>query len=185
VTIDSATLVNKAYEVIETHWLYGLPYERIDVVVHPESVVHALVELVDGSVIAQLAEPDMRLPIQYALLWEHAPSPARRLDLMTDRDLHFRGEPDASRYPCFDLVVRAARGGDPRGLIGASAADEVAVELFLDGRIRFSEIAPLLRRGIEAAERTPRITAPSLEEIRAVDAAVRSALSRAPAGAST
>ncbi|HYN63484.1 MAG TPA: 1-deoxy-D-xylulose-5-phosphate reductoisomerase, partial [Candidatus Limnocylindrales bacterium] len=93
ITIDSATLVNKAYEIIETRWLYDLPYDRIDVVLHPESVVHALVELTDGSVMAQLAEPDMRLPIQYALLWERRQSPARRMDLALPMDIRFRGAP--------------------------------------------------------------------------------------------
>ncbi len=183
VTIDSATLVNKAYEVIETRWLYGLPYDRIDVVVHPESVVHALVELVDGSVIAQLAEPDMRLPIQYALLWEHAPSPARRLDLSRARDLRFRGPPDPARYPCFDVVTGAARAGDPFALIGASAADEIAVGRFLREEIPFSGIADLLHAGIAAAERTPSRAVPTLAEIRAADRAVRAALTHAPASA--
>ncbi len=179
VTIDSATLVNKAYEVIEAHWLYGIPYDRIDVVVHPESVVHALVELVDGSVIAQLAEPDMRLPIQYALLWEHAPSRAPRLDLMRSRDLRFRGPPDPARYPCFETVMRAAREGDVRSLIGVSAADEVAVDRFLREEIPFVGISELLRAGIAAAERTPPRSAPSVAEIRSVDGAVRSALAGA------
>ena len=182
VTIDSATLVNKAYEVVETHWLYGIPYDRIDVVVHPESVVHALVELVDGSVIAQLAEPDMRLPIQYALLGHHAPSPARRLDLARGAELHFRGEPDPERYPCFDLVLAAARSGDPRALIGVSAADEVAVERFLAGAIPFSAIAGLLRRGVQLASASPGRAAPALAEISAIDRAVRIALADEPAG---
>ncbi|MBU6424622.1 MAG: 1-deoxy-D-xylulose-5-phosphate reductoisomerase [Chloroflexota bacterium] len=176
VTIDSATLVNKAYEVIETHWLYGVDYDRIDVVLHPESVVHALVELVDGAVIAQLAEPDMRLPIQYALLWEHTPSRAPRLDLSRARGLTFRGAPDAERYPCFDLVLRAARSGDAGALIGVSAADEIAVERFLSGEIGFTDIAGTLRAGIAAAESVPLSRDPSLEEIRAADRAVRAAL---------
>ena len=97
VTIDSATLANKGYEVVETHWLYGIPYQRIDIVVHPESVIHALVEFTDGSVKAQLAEPDMRLPIQYALLWDRAPSPAARLDWSRVRTLRFEGAPDDRR----------------------------------------------------------------------------------------
>ncbi|MDE3113145.1 MAG: 1-deoxy-D-xylulose-5-phosphate reductoisomerase [Chloroflexota bacterium] len=183
VTVDSATLVNKAYEVIETHWLYGLPYDRIDVVVHPESVVHALVELVDGSVIAQLAEPDMRLPIQYALLWDRAPSPAPRLDLSRARQLTFRGAPAPERYPCFETVLRAARGGDPRAVVGASAADEIAVERFLDGDVPFDGIVGLLREGIEAALRTPPRPEPSLVDIEAIDSAVRGALAAAPTAA--
>lgn len=184
VTIDSATLVNKAYEVVETHWLYGLPYDRIDVVVHPESVVHALVELTDGSVIAQLAEPDMRLPIQYALLWEHAGGPARRLDLALSLDLSFRGAPDPARYPCFDVALAAARSGDARALIGLSAADEVAVERFLGGDVAFGSIAGVLRRGVALAADRAREGAPDLDEIRAIDRAVRLALASAPAGVS-
>jgi 1-deoxy-D-xylulose-5-phosphate reductoisomerase len=182
VTIDSATLVNKAYEVIETHWLYGLPYERIDVTVHLESIVHALVELVDGSVIAQLAEPDMRLPIQYALLWDHAPSPARRLDLSRGFELHFAGAPDPARYPCFDVTLAVARSGDMRALIGLSAADEIAVERFLAGQIPFGRIAPLLRRGAELSRGDPAQAPPSLAEIKTIDRAVRIALSDQPVG---
>src|SRR5438445_10787841 len=98
VTIDSATLVNKAYEVIEAHWLYGLSYDRIDVVCHPESLVHALVEYVHRSVKAHLAEPDMRLPIQYPLLWHRAPSAAPRFEWIAASTLHF-GQLDARRYP--------------------------------------------------------------------------------------
>lgn len=182
VTVDSATLVNKGYEVIETHWLYGIDYDRIDVVVHPESVVHALVELVDGSVIAQLAEPDMRLPIQYALLWEHERGPARRLDLARTRDLRFLGPPDPDRYPAFEVVLSTARSGDARALIGLSAADEIAVERFLGGEITFTEIAPLLRRGA-ALGRGQGQAEPSLDEILILDRAARLALSEAPAGA--
>jgi 1-deoxy-D-xylulose-5-phosphate reductoisomerase len=184
VTVDSATLVNKGYEVIEAHWLYGLGYDRIDVVLHPESVVHALVELVDGSVIAQLAEPDMRLPIQYALLWEHERAPARRLDLTKTRELRFLGAPDPERYPCFEVVLATARGGDPRALIGLSAADEIAVERFLGGEMTFGEIPALLRRGAEIARGAPGQAAPTLDEISVIDRAVKIALSEAPAGVS-
>jgi len=182
VTIDSATLVNKGYEVVEAHWLYGLPYERIDVVLHPDSVVHALVELVDGSVIAQLAEPDMRLPIQYALLWEHARGPAARLDLSRQRTLRFAGAPDPARYPGFDAVLRAARSGDLRAMIGLSAADEVAVERFLAGEISFAAIAGLLDRGAALSRGRPGQPAPTADEIRAIDLAARIALADLPAG---
>ncbi len=179
VTVDSATLVNKGYEVIETHWLYGLPYDRIDVVIHPESVVHALVELVDGSVIAQLAEPDMRLPIQYALLWDHASGPARRLDLSRALDLRFRGAPDPERYPCLEVVLATARGRDRRALIGLSAADEIAVERFLAGDLPFNGIADVLRRGAELVGGPAGGDPPSLPEIHTIDRAVRLALSDA------
>jgi 1-deoxy-D-xylulose-5-phosphate reductoisomerase len=177
VTIDSATLVNKAYEVIETRWLYGIPYERIEVVFHPESLVHALVEFVDGSVKAQLAEPDMRLPIQYALLWDRAPSPAARLELTARRTLHF-DQIDERRYPCYSVVLDVARSGDLAAMVGLSAADEIAVERFLAGDIPFTDIAPLLRSGAEAGARHSRDGEPSLEEILTIDAAVRAELSK-------
>ena len=179
VTIDSATLVNKGYEVVETRWLYGLDYDRIDVVYHPESVVHALVEYVDGSVKAQLAEPDMRLPIQYALLWDRAPSPAPRFDWSAARTLHF-GEIDVRRYPCFEVVLETARSGDLGAMIGLSAADELAVERFLHGDIPFTDIAALLRRGADLGARAKHSSQPELDEIIAIDASVRASLS-APA----
>ena len=180
VTIDSATLTNKGYEVVEAHWLYGTPYDRIDVVLHPESVIHAMVELVDGSVIAQIAEPDMRLPIQYALLWDHQTSPARRFDWTSARTLHF-GDVESERYPCFDLVLASARTGDQGAMVGLSAADEVAVARFLAGEIRFTEIAGLLRRGAELGLGAG--PTPSLETIDAIDARVRRELQPAEARA--
>jgi 1-deoxy-D-xylulose-5-phosphate reductoisomerase len=175
VTIDSATLVNKGYEVVEARWLYGLDYEQIDVVYHPESVVHAMVEYVDGSVKAQLAEPDMRLPIQYALLWDRAPSPAPRFDWSADRALHL-GKIDMQRYPCFAVVLETARSGDLGAMVGLSAADEVAVERFLHGDIAFTDIASLLRRGAELGARAKRSREPDLDEVIAIDAAVRASL---------
>jgi len=178
VTIDSATLVNKGYEVIETHWLYGLPYDRIEVVLHPESVVHAMVELEDGSVVASIAEPDMRLPIQYALLWEHRPSPARRFDWTRARALHF-GEVELERYPCYSYVLAVARAADPGSMVGLSAADEVAVARFLAGEIKFTDIAGLLRRGADLG----RGAAPALDDILRVDARVRHELEPAEARA--
>ncbi|OLC19454.1 MAG: 1-deoxy-D-xylulose-5-phosphate reductoisomerase [Chloroflexi bacterium 13_1_40CM_68_21] len=180
VTIDSATLVNKGYEVVETRWLYGLPYERIEVVYHPESLVHALVEYVDGSVKAQLAEPDMRLPIQYALLWDRAPSPAPRFDWTLERTLHF-GAIDRLRYPCFTVVLETARSGDLAAMIGVSAADEVAVERFLRGEIPFTDIASVLRRGAEVGARQGSGKEPELDEIVAIDGVVRAALAKMPA----
>jgi len=180
VTIDSATLVNKAYEVVETRWLYGLPYDRIDVVYHPESVVHALVEYIDGSVKAQLAEPDMRLPIQYALLWQRAPSPAPRFDWSAGRTLRF-GQIDIERYPCFAVVLETARSGDLGAMIGLSAADELAVERFLGGDIPFTDIAPLLRRGAELGAKAKRTREPDLDEVIAIDASVRASLAAAEA----
>ena len=178
VTIDSATLVNKAYEVVETHWLYGLPYDRIEVVLHPESVIHAMVELVDGSVVASIAEPDMRLPIQYALLWEHQPSPARHFDWTHSRALHF-GAVDLERYPCFSYVLAVGRAADQGSMVGLSAADEVAVERFLAGEIKFTDIAPLLRRGAELGAGDAR----TLDDILRIDARVRDELQRVEARA--
>ena len=177
VTVDSATLANKGYEVVETHWLYGLPYDRIEVVLHPESVVHAMVELVDGSIVAQLAEPDMRLPIQYALLWEHRPSRAPRFEWTRKRELHF-GEVDVERYPCFAHVLAAARSGDQGAMVGVSAADEIAVARFLAGEIKYTEIAGLLRRGAELGAGN----APTLDDIVRIDEHVKRELQ--PAGVS-
>ncbi|MEA2662770.1 MAG: 1-deoxy-D-xylulose-5-phosphate reductoisomerase [Chloroflexota bacterium] len=178
VTIDSATLTNKGYEVVEAHWLYGIEYDRIEVVLHPESVVHAMVELVDGSVVAQIAEPDMRLPIQYALLWEHRPSPATRFDWTRTRALHF-GPVDLERYPCFSHVLATARAGDQGAMVGLSAADEVAVARFLAGEIGFTEIPALLRRGAELGSGAGK--AATVEDIVRIDERVRRELQ--PAGA--
>ena len=175
VTIDSATLVNKGYEVVEARWLYGLSYDRIDVVLHAESVIHALVELTDGSVKAQLAEPDMRLPIQFALLWDRALCAAPRLDWEQPRTLHL-GPVDRARYPCFEIVLETARSGDLAAMVGLSAADEVAVDAFLRGELPFTQIPDLLRRGAELGAREGTGRAPELREIVQIDASVRRSL---------
>ena len=176
VTIDAATLVNKGYEVVEAHWLYGLGYERIAVVLHPQSIVHALVEMVDGAMKAQLAVPDMRLPIQYALLGErHRSGLAERLDLAAAGRLDFDAlEP--GRYPCLDLVLEVARGGDLGAMVGLSAADELAVDRFLGGGLAFTAIRDVLARGAEEGSRLARSPLPELDEIMAIDAGVRRAL---------
>ncbi|MBM3941772.1 MAG: 1-deoxy-D-xylulose-5-phosphate reductoisomerase [SAR202 cluster bacterium] len=140
ITIDSATLMNKAFEVIESHWLFSVPWDRIEVVVHPQSTIHSMVEFADGSVKAQMGPPDMRLPIQYALFHpERLPNrQIPRLDIIKPYSLTF--EPlDAHRYPCFGVALAAAKKGGtcPAAL---SAADEVAVNAFLDGKIRFTDI---------------------------------------------
>src|SRR5438093_979830 len=157
VTIDSATLVNKAYEVVETHWLYGLPYDRIEVVLHPESVVHAMVELEDGSVVASIAEPDMRLPIQYALLWEHQPSPARRFDWTHARTLHF-GAVELERYPCYSYVLAVARPTDQGSMVGLAAADEGTGARVLAGAVEVTDLAGPRSAGScqSSARTTPR-----------------------------
>ncbi len=148
VTVDSATLVNKALEVIEAHWLFGWPYERIDAVIHPQSVVHGMLELVDGGVRAALSPPDMREPIQYALT--HPERRARSADEASGRarTLEFR-ELDAARYPAFATVVAAGREGGTAPTV-ANAADEVLVERFLNGEIPFGQIATGLTEVIDA-----------------------------------
>ncbi|MEW5825227.1 MAG: 1-deoxy-D-xylulose-5-phosphate reductoisomerase, partial [Candidatus Bipolaricaulota bacterium] len=175
ITVDSATLVNKAFEVVEAHYLYGFPYERIDVLIHPSSIVHSLVEYVDGSVIAQMANHDMRIPIQYALTYpERLSTGLPRLNLAATGALEFRAVP-ADRFPAFATVLDAAgRGGT--ALAAVNAADEVLVSRFLRNEIRFGGIAQgvaeILRRwDDEIHERE----ATDLEVVRRVDAWARAA----------
>ena len=155
ITIDSATLMNKAFEVIETHWLFGVPWERIEVVVHPQSTIHSMVEFADGSVKAQLGPPDMRLPIQYALFYpQRLPnSMIPRLDTSISHSLNFDPlEPE--RYPCFSLAVEAAkRGGTYPAVL--SAADEVAVQAFLDGKISYGGIHRLVEQTLSEHDPLP------------------------------
>ena len=144
ITVDSATLMNKGFEVIESRWLFGVPFERIDVVVHPQSVVHSMVECADGSVKAQMGPPDMRLPIQAALT-HPARTPNASLppyDPLAHPSLTFE-ELDAARYPCFATAVESGRNGRSYPAV-LSAADEEAVRLFLDGRIGFTDIHRLV-----------------------------------------
>jgi len=170
VTVDSATLMNKGMEVIEAHHLFGVPYENIEVVVHPQSIVHSLVEFADGSVKAQLSFPDMRLPIQYALAYpERLNNPALpRLDLISLRALTFE-PPDPERFPCLRLAVEAGRRGKTYPAV-LCAADEVAVALFLSRRIGFMDIPELVSR---ALERHVPVASPSLEEILEADRRTR------------
>ncbi len=165
ITIDSATLFNKGLEVIEARWLFGVPFERIEVVMHRESIVHSLVEMVDGSIKAQLSFPDMRLPIQYALLYpERQPLEIPAVDLPRLGALHF-SEPDIGRYPCLGLALEAgAREGTyPAAL---AAADESAVEAFLAGRLGFLDIPHLLADTLDRHESK---SEPGLEEVLAAD----------------
>ncbi len=174
ITIDSATLVNKGLEIIEAHWLYGLPYDRIDVVVHPQSIVHSAVEFVDGSLKAQLGSPDMRLPIQYAITYPHRrPSPAVPPDLVAAGRLDFRA-PDEARFPAL-RIARAAGSIGPRATAALIAADEVAVARFLDGTLDFPGIAGLLEQAIERFGRGPD-QAPDVDALVELDREVRSAL---------
>ena len=149
ITIDSATLMNKAFEVIEAHYMFGVPWEDIEVVIHPQSIIHSMVEFVDGSVKAHLSIPDMRLPIQYALLYpSRLPNDSiEKFDPVAAGELTFRPL-DAGRYPCFGLALEVAtRGGTwPAALIGA---DDAAVELFLDRRIGFLDIAHVIKAALD------------------------------------
>jgi len=139
VTVDSATLMNKGLEIMEAHWLFGIPYDRIDVVIHPESIVHSLVEFVDGSVLAQLSPPDMRFAIQHALTWpDRLDGRLPRLDLAALGSLHFKA-PDPVRFPCLGLARKAAITGGTLPCV-LNAANEIAVAEFLDGNITFSGI---------------------------------------------
>jgi 1-deoxy-D-xylulose-5-phosphate reductoisomerase len=148
ITVDSATLMNKGLEIIEAHWLFGIDYDRIDVVIHPESHVHSLVEFVDGSQIAQLGTADMRGPIQYALTYpERLSSPSRRLDLIAAGALHFE-EPDEVRFPALRLAREAGIAGGTYPTV-LSAADEEAVAAFLAGRIGFTDIPVIVERALD------------------------------------
>ena len=152
VTIDSATMMNKGFEVIEARWLFDVGYDKIDVVVHPESVVHSLVTFTDGSTIAQLCPPDMRVPIQYALTWPGRLASERKpLDLAAIGSLTFRA-PDPARFPCLRLAKEALRLG---GLATAalSVADEFATGEFLAGRIRYVDIPDVLEKAIQNPEK--------------------------------
>ncbi len=176
--------MNKGLEVIEAHHLFGLPAERIDVLVHPESVVHSMVAYVDGSVLAQLGSPDMRTPIAYTLAWpRRIAAPAPRLDLAAIARLTFE-PPDDSRFPALRLAREALQCGDSAPTI-LSAANEVAVQGFLAGRIGFLDIVPVVERTLEGL---PIVPLASLEDVCASDARAREVaegLVAGSAGAST
>jgi len=169
ITIDSATLMNKGFEVIEARHLFSLPYERLRVCVHPQSIIHSLVEFRDGAVIAQLGLPDMELPIQYALSWpERLPITGKRLNLSDIGTLDFF-EPDMEKFPCLKLCVEAGKtGGTAPAAI--NAANEVAVELFLNKKIAFTDIAKIVGNALN--EHKP-VKADSVDVIMEVDKEVR------------
>ena len=173
ISVDSATLMNKGLELIEAHYLFGLPSERIDILVHPQSVIHSLVEYVDGSVLAQLGSPDMRIPIAYALAWpDRMPTPAQRLDLAAISRLDFE-QPDLERFPALRLAREAleAHGSAPAVL---NAANEVAVATFLEGGIKFPDIARLVESALQENDRP----APqSIEDVFEIDRDVRRSVS--------
>jgi 1-deoxy-D-xylulose-5-phosphate reductoisomerase len=180
ITIDSATLANKGLEVIEAHWLYDVGYDAIEVVIHPQSVVHSAVRFMDGSLKAQLGTPDMRLPIQYALTYpDRRPSPAAPPDLIAAGRLDFRA-PDETRFPALRIARDAGRSG-PRASAALIAADEVAVARFLDGTLGFTGIPALLEAAVDRFAGTGE-PAPDVEELVALDAAVRAAFLHAQFG---
>lgn len=165
ITVDSATLMNKALEVIEARWLFGLPPDRIEVIIHPESMVHSFVEFADGSVLAQVSPPDMRLPIQYALTYpERVSGPAKRLDWSSLSVFHFE-RPDRETFPALDLGYEvAARGGTAGAVL--NAANEVAVDAFLARQLPFLDIPRACRAVLDAHTFDPR---PTLDGLLAAD----------------
>ena len=182
ITVDSATLMNKGLEVIEARWLFDVPAERIDVIVHPQSIVHSMVELVDGSVIAQLGVTDMRLPIQYAFSYpERWTAPLPPLDLARAGRLEF--EPaDTVRFPCLALAFRALRGAAGLPIV-LNAANEVAVAAFLEERLGFTGIAEVIRHTMDAFEADQGTAAVSgLDDVRRIDGWARTFAARAAAG---
>lgn len=169
ITIDSATLMNKGFEVIEARWLFDMPLDRIDVVIHPQSIIHSMVEYVDGSVLAQLGPPDMRLPIQYALTYpERVPSAGFSLDWSRIKRLEF-AEPSLRKFPCLALARQAIRrgGAAPCAL---NAADETAVAAFLAGRVPFPGIARIVERVLD---QTPSAPLSSIDDVLAADREAR------------
>jgi 1-deoxy-D-xylulose-5-phosphate reductoisomerase len=170
VTIDSATLLNKGLEVIEAHWLFGIPYEDIKVIIHPQSIVHSMVEFPDGSTKAQLGCPDMRLPIQYALTYpERLNNPEiPRLDWHSLEKLDFQ-QPDINTFRCLKLAIEAGKEGGTAPAV-LCAADEIAVDLFLSHRIKFNGIAWLIEKVLERHRNTEQ---PSLEDIYDADSWAR------------
>ena len=168
ITIDSATLMNKGLEVIEAHWLFGVGPGQIHVVVHPQSVVHSMVELLDGSIIAQLGVTDMRLPIQYAFSYpDRWAAPLAPLDLTRCGRLDFEA-PDTARFPCLDLAFRAL-AGDPGLAVVLNAANEVAVSAFLDRRLPFTAIPELINRAMDEFERQGTHQIRDLDDVRVIE----------------
>lgn len=174
ITIDSATLMNKALEVIEARWLFDLPADRIEVIIHPESIIHSFVEFRDGSVLAQLSPPDMRLPIQYALTWpERVAGPARKLCWAELSQFRFE-QPDRETFPCLDLGFEVARRGGTSGAV-LNAANEAAVGAFLAGELRFADIPRVCRAVLDHHHFSAR---PTLGELADVDRRARQEVQR-------
>jgi 1-deoxy-D-xylulose-5-phosphate reductoisomerase len=167
ITIDSATLMNKGLEVIEAHYLFGVDYDNIDIVVHPQSIIHSLIELQDTSVLAQLGWPDMRLPLLYALSWpDRISTDWKKFDLVTAGDLTFRA-PDRVKYPCIDLAYAAGRAGGSMPAV-LNGANEQAVALFLAEKIHFLDIPKVIEKVCDKHRNDFTLT-PSLDDILAAD----------------
>ena len=167
ITVDSATLMNKGLEVIEAHYLFGMDYDHIDIVIHPQSIIHSLIELQDTSVLAQLGWPDMRLPLLYALSWpERIYTDWEPLDLVKAGNLTFR-EPDHAKYPCMELAYAAGRAGGTMTAV-LNAANEQAVALFLDEKIRFLDI-PKVIEGVCERHQSHNAPQPVLADILEAD----------------
>jgi 1-deoxy-D-xylulose-5-phosphate reductoisomerase len=174
ISIDSATLANKGFEMIEAHHLFGTPYERIEVVVHPQSIVHSLIDLNDGASLAHLGHPDMRVPISYALHHpDRADTPLERLDLAAVGELTFEA-PDLDAFPCLRLAREAGEAGGTAPCV-LNAADEVAVAAFLAGRIPFPGIAEVVEATLDSM---PLVSPGHFDEIYAADAEARERASR-------
>ncbi len=174
ITVDSATLMNKGLEVIEAHYLFGMDYDNIDIVIHPQSIIHSLIELQDTSMLAQLGWPDMRLPLLYALSWpERIYTDWEPLDLVKAGDLTFR-EPDHAKYPCMDLAYAAGRAGGTMTAV-LNAANEQAVALFLAEKIHYLDIPKVIEKVCDR-HKADLILTPSLDDILAVDQWARTAI---------
>jgi 1-deoxy-D-xylulose-5-phosphate reductoisomerase len=174
ITVDSATMMNKALEIVECRWLFGLAPEQIEVVIHPQSVIHSFVEFVDGAVVAQLSPPDMKLPIQYALEYPHRRAGvAQKLDWKNRWQLEFE-PPDRDRFPALELGHLCAKKGGTSGAV-LNAANEAAVEAFLAGELHFTEIIPACRSVLESHRFEP---TPSLHRLIELDRWAREEVSR-------
>jgi len=169
ITVDSATLLNKGFEVIEAHWLFGLPFEKIEVVMHPQSIIHCLVEFKDNSILAQMGVPDMRLPILYALSYPERLETNVAESKISDFPSLTLGDVDEKRYPCFALALRAARAGGNQPAV-LNSANESAVGAFLAGQIGFSSIYGVIAR---ALDRIPQAKLASFEDVLETDRRTR------------
>ena len=174
ITVDSATLMNKGLEVIEAHYLFGIDYDQIEIVIHPQSIIHSMIELADSSVLGQLGWPDMKLPILYCLSWpERLETPWRRLNLAEVGELTFRA-PDTKKYPCMKLAYAAGRAGGTMPAV-LNAANEEAVAQFLEERIHFLDIPEVIEAACER-HKPDLQTQPQLDDVLAVDAWARKAI---------